>query len=77
MARWCISFSAYLVSPGGLSVHLPMTFCCPLGSVTTEVSKEKRIDTGEKRGRLCEVANKAAKNALEEELIAEMYEMIL
>ena len=40
-------------------------------------SKEKRIDTGEKRGRLCEVANKAAKNALEEELIAEMYEMIL
>ena len=40
-------------------------------------SKEKRLDTGEKRGNLCEIANKAGKNALEEELVAEMYEMIL
>ena len=40
-------------------------------------SKEKRLDTGEKRGNLCEIANKAVKNTLEEELIAEMYEMIL
>ena len=40
-------------------------------------SKEKRLHTGEKRGNLCEIANKAVKNALEEELIAEMYEMIL
>ena len=27
-------------------------------------SKEKRLDTGEKRGNLCEIANKAVKNAL-------------
>ena len=40
-------------------------------------SKEKKLHTGEKRGSLCEIATKAVKNALEEELIAEMYEMIL
>ena len=46
-------------------------------SQTCPNSKEKRLDTGEERGGLCEIANKAVKNALEEELIAEMYEMIL
>ena len=40
-------------------------------------SKEKKLDTGEKEGGRCERAQKAVKNALEEELIAEMYEMIL
>ena len=40
-------------------------------------SKEKRLDTGEKRGNRCERAQKAVKNALKEELIAKMYEMIL
>ena len=40
-------------------------------------SKEKKLDTGAKKGGKCERAQKAVKNALEEELIAEMYEMIL
>ena len=40
-------------------------------------SKEKKLDTGAKKGGKCEKAQKAVKNALEEELIAEMYEMIL
>ena len=39
--------------------------------------KEKKLDTGAKKGGKCEKAQKAVKNALEEELIAEMYEMIL
>ena len=39
--------------------------------------KEKKLDTGVKKGGKCENAQKAVKNALEEELIAEMYEMIL
>ena len=39
--------------------------------------KEKKLDTGEKEGGRCERAQKAVKNALEEELIAEMYEMVL
>ena len=53
---------------GGQTVHPGQT--CPN-------SKEKKLHTGEKRGSLCEIATKAVKNALEEELIAEMYEMIL
>ena len=40
-------------------------------------SKEERLDTGAKKGGKCERAQNAVKNALEEELIAEMYEMIL
>ena len=40
-------------------------------------TKEKKLDTGEKKGGKCEKAQKAVKNALEEELIAEMYEMAL
>ena len=40
-------------------------------------TKEKKLDTGAKKGGKCENAQKAVKNALEEELIAEMYEMIL
>jgi hypothetical protein len=40
-------------------------------------SKDKKLDTGSKKGGKCEKAQKAVKNALEEELIAEMYEMIL
>ena len=39
--------------------------------------KEKHLDTGVKKGGKCEKAQKAAKNAPEEELIAEMYEIIL
>ena len=39
--------------------------------------KEKKLDTGEKKGGKCEKAQKAVRNALEEELTAEMYEMIL
>ena len=40
-------------------------------------TKEKKLDTGKKKGGKCEKAQNAVKNALEEELIAEMYEMIL
>ena len=40
-------------------------------------SKEKRLDTGVKKGGRCEMAQKTTKNAQEEELIAEMYEMTL
>ena len=40
-------------------------------------NKEKELDTGEKKGEKCEKAQKAVKDALEEELIAEMYEMIM
>ena len=40
-------------------------------------SKGKKLDTGAKKGGKCEKAQKAVKNAPEEELIAEMYEMIL
>ena len=56
------------LTSSGKTQHLGQT--CPN-------SKEKRLDTGEKRGNLCEIANKAVKNALKAELIAEMYEMIL
>ena len=46
---------------------------------TCSNSKEKDTDTGDKRGRRNKKARKAVKNALEleEELIEEMYRMIL
>ena len=40
-------------------------------------SKEKGLDTGDKRGGRNDKAQKAVKNALEEEVIEEMYRMIL
>ena len=52
----------------------------PNGAPRTNVSEhqgEKKLDTGEKKGGKCEKAQKAVKDALEEELIAEMYEMVL
>ena len=40
-------------------------------------SKEKQLDTGAKKGGRNQKAQKVVKNALEEELIEEMYRMIL
>ena len=40
-------------------------------------SKDKRLDRRAKKAGKCEKAQKAVKNSLEEELIAEMYEMFL
>ena len=40
-------------------------------------SKEKRLDTEVKKGGWCKRARKAVENALEGELLAEMYEMNL
>ena len=56
------------LTPSGQTEHPGQT--CPN-------SKEKGLDTGAKRGGRNEKAQKAVKNALEEELIEEMYRMIL
>jgi hypothetical protein len=56
------------LTPSGQTEHPGQT--CPN-------SKEKGLDTGDKRGGCNEKAQKAVKNALEEELIEEMYRMIL
>ena len=50
---------------------------CEHPGQTCPNSKEKGLDTGDKRGGRNEKAQKAVKNALEEELIEEMYRMIL
>ena len=56
------------LTPSGQTEHPGQT--CPN-------SKEKGLDTGDKRGGRNEKAQKAVKNALEGELIEEMYKMIL
>ena len=57
-------------TPSGETEHPGQT--CP-----NRDSKEKDLDTGDKRGGRKEKARKAVKNVLEEELIEEMYRMIL
>ena len=56
------------LTPSGQTEHPSQT--CPN-------SKEKSLDTGDKRGGRNEKAQKAVKNALEEELVVEMYSMII
>ena len=56
------------LTPAGKTTHPGQT--CPN-------SKEKDLDTGDRRGGRNEKARKAVKNALEVELIEEMYRIIL
>ena len=56
------------LTPSGKTEHPGQT--CPN-------SKEKDLDTGDKRGGRNEKARKAVKNALDEGLIEEMYKMLI
>ena len=47
------------------------------GGQTCPNSKGKKLDTRAKKGGECEKTQKAVKIALEKELVAEMYEMVL